>query len=170
MAALNPWDRLGIDIALHVPATLRLIGDGVQISQGTPVGLGDINLHVLGDLYLFKDPSEPLSVTGSFDRITGTYAFQGRGFNVLESSSINFRGDLNPEIFVTVTRVISGVETRVTVRPTVAGSSLRARSPSETMPTSRLSRFTTGKRRLLPCYAALWALAPLVSRLNLPSV
>jgi translocation and assembly module TamB len=54
-------------------------------------------------------------VTGSFDQISGTYAFQGRGFNVLESSSINFRGDLNPEIFVTVTRLISGVETRVSI-------------------------------------------------------
>ena len=113
--ALNPWDRLGLDVALHVPATLRLIGDSVQISQGTPIGLGDINLRVRGDLYLYKDPAQPLSVTGSFDQVTGTYAFQGRGFNVLESSSINFRGDLNPEIYVTVTRVISGVETRVSI-------------------------------------------------------
>ena len=115
VAALNPWDRLGLDLALHVPATLRLIGDSVQISQDTPIGLGNINLRVRGDLYLFKDPTQPLSVTGSFDQITGTYAFQGRGFNVLESSSINFRGDLNPEIYVTVTRVISGVETRVSI-------------------------------------------------------
>ena len=115
VAALNPWDRLGLDLTLHVPATLRLTGDSVQISQDTPIGLGDINLRVAGDLYLYKDPGQPLSVTGSFDQITGTYAFQGRGFNVLESSSINFRGDLNPEIYVTVTRVISGVETRVSI-------------------------------------------------------
>ena len=115
VAALNPWDRLGLDLALHVPATLRLTGDSVQISQDTPIGLGDINLRVRGDLYLYKDPGEALSVTGSFDQITGTYAFQGRGFNVLETSSINFRGDLNPEIYVTVTRVISGVETRVSI-------------------------------------------------------
>src|SRR5438105_6372444 len=40
-----------------------------------------------------------------------------------------------------------GVETRVTVRPIVVGSSLRARSPSETIPTSRLSALTTGRRR-----------------------
>jgi autotransporter translocation and assembly factor TamB len=115
VAALNPWDRLGLDLSLHVPATLRLIGDSVQFSQDTPIGLGDINLRVAGDLYLYKDPAEPLSVTGSFDQITGTYAFQGRGFNVLETSSINFRGDLNPEIYVTVTRVISGVEARVSI-------------------------------------------------------
>ena len=46
VAALNPWDRLGLDLSLHVPATLRLIGDSVQVSQGTPIGLGDINLRV----------------------------------------------------------------------------------------------------------------------------
>jgi len=115
VAALNPWDRLGLDLSLHVPATLRLIGDSVQVSQGTPIGLGDINLRVAGDLYLYKDPAEPISVTGSFDQITGNFAFQGRGFDVLQSSSINFRGDLNPDVYVTVTRVISGVETRVSI-------------------------------------------------------
>src|SRR5207253_1986855 len=40
-----------------------------------------------------------------------------------------------------------GVETRVTVWPMFVASSLRATSPSDTMPTSRLSRLTTGKRR-----------------------
>ena len=115
VAALNPWDRLGLDLSLHVPATLRLTGESVRVSQDTPIGLGDINLRVAGDLYLYKDPAEPLSITGSFDQISGTYAFQGRRFDVLESSSINFRGDLNPEIYVTVTRVISAVETRVSI-------------------------------------------------------
>jgi translocation and assembly module TamB len=115
VAALNPWDRLGLDVFLHVPGTLRLMGDNVQISPGTPVGLGDINLHVTGDLYLYKDPSEPISITGSFDSIRGTYAFQGRRFDVVEASSINFRGDLNPEVYVTVSRVITGVETRVSI-------------------------------------------------------
>ena len=128
VAVLNPWDRIGLDLTLHVPATLRLIGDGVQISQDTPIGLGDINLRVAGDLYLYKDPGQPLSVTGSFDQITGTYAFQGRGFNVLQSSSINFRGDLNPEIYVTVTRVISGVETRVSIFGPLKGPELRLAS------------------------------------------
>jgi autotransporter translocation and assembly factor TamB len=115
VAALNPWERLGLDISLHVPNTLRLTGRDVQISSGTPIGLGDINLRVLGDLYLYKDPQQPLSVTGSFDRITGTYTFQGRRFDVVDTSSINFRGDLNPEVYVTVRRQISGVETRVAI-------------------------------------------------------
>jgi autotransporter translocation and assembly factor TamB len=115
VAALNPWNRLGLDLALHVPGTLRLTGDNVQVSPGTPIGIGTINLRTTGDLYLYKDPGQPLSVTGSFDSISGTYAFQGRRFDVIPASSINFRGDLNPEIYVTVTRVISGVETRVSI-------------------------------------------------------
>jgi hypothetical protein len=115
VAALNPWERLGLDISLHVPNTLRLTGRDVQITSGTPIGLGDINLRVLGDLYLYKDPRQPLSVTGSFDRVTGTYTFQGRRFDVVETSSINFRGDLNPEVYVSVRRLISGVETRVAI-------------------------------------------------------
>jgi autotransporter translocation and assembly factor TamB len=114
VAALNPWDRLGLELTVHVPA-LRLIGTNVQISPGTPIGLGDIGLRVGGDLYLYKDPDQPLSVTGSLDRIAGTYAFQGRRFDVVQASSINFHGDLDPEVYVTVTRIISGVETRVTI-------------------------------------------------------
>jgi hypothetical protein len=91
VAALNPWDRLGLDISLHVPGTLKLLGDNVQVSPGTPIGLGQINLRVAGDLSLYKDPAEPLSVTGSFDSVSGTYAFQGRPFDVDPASSINFR-------------------------------------------------------------------------------
>jgi translocation and assembly module TamB len=87
----------------------------VQVSAGTPIGVGDINLRVTGDLYLYKDPAQPLSITGSFDSVAGTYAFQGRRFDVVPASSINFRGDLNPDVYVTVTRIIQGVETRVSL-------------------------------------------------------
>jgi TamB, inner membrane protein subunit of TAM complex len=115
VAALNPWDRLALEISLHVPDTLKLTGDNVQVTSGTPIGVGNINLRVGGDLYLFKGPGQPLSVTGSFDSLSGRYAFQGRQFDVDETSSINFRGDLNPELSVTVKRVISGVEARVII-------------------------------------------------------
>jgi autotransporter translocation and assembly factor TamB len=128
LAALNPWERLGLDVALHVPGTLRLQGDNVQISAGTPIGLGDINLTVTGDLYLYKDTGQPLFLTGSFDQIRGTYAFQGRRFDVDPASSINFRGDLNPELYVTVTRVIQGIETRVSIFGEMSKPELRLAS------------------------------------------
>jgi autotransporter translocation and assembly factor TamB len=90
-----------------------MIGDNVQVTPGTPLGLGNVNLRAFGELYLYKDPAQPLFVTGSLDSLIGTYSFQGRRFDLDPISSVAFRGDLNPELYITVTRVISGVETRV---------------------------------------------------------
>jgi autotransporter translocation and assembly factor TamB len=116
VAALNPWNRLGLDLFLHVAPSMRLTGRNVQVSQNTPIGIGDINMRAGGDLYLYKDPAQPVSITGSLDRLSGGYVFQGRRFTVDEGrSSINFHGDLDPEIWVTVSRTISGVDTSVTV-------------------------------------------------------
>jgi hypothetical protein len=115
VAALNPWERLGLGIALHVPDTLKLTGDAVQVASGTPIGLGNINLKVAGDLYLYKEAGQPLSVTGSFDSVSGRYSFQGRQFDVDPTSSINFLGDLNPDLDVAVTQTIAGVVARVSI-------------------------------------------------------
>jgi translocation and assembly module TamB len=139
LVALNPWERLGLGISLHVPNTLRFEGDEAQVAPGTPLGLGSFNLRVLGDLYLYKDPAQPLYVSGSFDRVTGTYAFQGRRFDVDPTSSINFRSDLNPDLFVTVTRIISGVETRVTIAGPLREPELRLSSTPPLEPTDILS-------------------------------
>ena len=93
---LNPWNRSSLDVSLHIPKNLRLAGENLQVAADTPIGLGDIKLRVGGDLYLYKDPGSPLSVTGSLDAVSGTYSFQGRRFDIDEAkSSINFRGDLN---------------------------------------------------------------------------
>jgi translocation and assembly module TamB len=128
IAALNPWDRLALDVTLHVPPGLRLTGQNVQVSPGTPIGLGDINLRVGGDLSLYKETGQPLAVTGSLDSISGTYVFQGRQFDVDETSSINFRGTTNPELYVSVTRLISGVLTRVTVTGSLTNPELHLSS------------------------------------------
>jgi autotransporter translocation and assembly factor TamB len=139
-SALNPWSRLGLDVSLHIPKNLRLVGQDVQVTQGTPIGLGDVNLRVGGDLYLYKDPSQPLSVTGSLDAISGWYRFQGRRFDIDErTSSINFRGDLNPELYVNVTREISGVLTRVSVIGPMRNPELRLSSTPPLDPSDILS-------------------------------
>jgi translocation and assembly module TamB len=100
----------------------------VQVSPGTPIGLGDINLRAAGDLYFYKDPQQPLYVSGSFDTLSGTYAFQGRRFDVDPASSVIFRGDLNPEVYVGVTRTISGVDTRVVLAGPLRQPELRLSS------------------------------------------
>jgi autotransporter translocation and assembly factor TamB len=150
IVALNPWERLGLDVELHVPNTLRMAGDNVQVTPGTPLGLGNFNLRVLGDVYLYKDPGQPLYINGSFDQVTGTYTFQGRRFDLDPTSSINFRGDLNPELFVTVTRDISGVETRVTIAGELRQPELRLAStpPLETTDILSLIVFNTSTNQL----------------------
>jgi translocation and assembly module TamB len=128
LSALNPWDRLAMDIAVEVPGALRLTGDNVQIASGTPLGLGNIDLRVAGNLRLRKAPRERLTVTGALDQITGRYAFQGRRFDLDPASSIAFRGDLAPELRVTVHRVISGVEVRVAITGPLSDPALQLSS------------------------------------------
>ena len=139
IAALNPWERMGMDIELHIPGSLRMIGDNVQVSPGTPLGLGNINLKVFGDLYLYKDPAQPLYVNGSLDSLTGTYSFQGRRFDLDPESSIYFRGDMNPDLYVTVNRLISGVETRVSILGPLQQPELRLASTPSLDPSDILS-------------------------------
>ena len=139
IVSLNPWDRLGLDLELNVPNTLRLVGDNIQISPGTPIGLGNINLRAMGDLYFYKDPGQPLYVTGSLDQVTGRYTFQGRRFDLDPSSSITFRADLNPELYLVVTREISGVETRVTINGPLNSPELHLASTPPLDPSDILS-------------------------------
>jgi autotransporter translocation and assembly factor TamB len=128
IAALNPWDRLALEITLHSRGTLRLTGDNIQVAQGTPLGLGSFNIRATGDLYLSKAAGQPLYPSGSFDSITGSLSFQGRRFDIDPTSSVNFHGDTDPELYVTVSRVISGVDARVTIMGTVSAPELRLAS------------------------------------------
>jgi len=139
IAALNPWDRVGLNLEVHVPGTLRMVGENVQVTPGTPLGLGDISVRAFGDLYLYKDPKQPMYVNGSFDSLSGTYAFQGRRFDLDPSSSINFRSDLNPELYITVSRVISSVETRVSIVGPLHQPELRLASTPPLEPSDILS-------------------------------
>jgi autotransporter translocation and assembly factor TamB len=139
IVALNPWERMGLNLEVHVPGTLRMVGENVQVSPGTPLGLGDISVRAFGDLYLYKDPGQPMYVNGSFDSLSGTYAFQGRRFDLDPSSSINFRSDLNPDLYITVSRVISSVETRVSIVGPLHQPELRLASTPPLEPSDILS-------------------------------
>jgi translocation and assembly module TamB len=128
MAALNPWDRLALNITLSVPENLRLTGQEIQVASGTPLGIGSINLRVGGDLAVLKDAGQPMAVYGSFDSMSGSFTFQGRVFQIQSGSSINFRGSGSPEMYVTVARTISGVQARVTVSGDLANPELQLAS------------------------------------------
>ncbi len=150
IAALNPWDRLALDLELHVPGTLRLVGDNVQVTPGTPLGLGDIRLRAIGDLFFYKGAGTPVYIAGSLDSISGTYSFQSRNFDLDPASSINFRGDLNPELYVMVMREISGVDTRVTIAGPLSNPELRLSSnpPLEQSDILSLIVFNTSTNQL----------------------
>jgi len=128
IAAINPWDRLALEITLHSRGTLRLTGDNIQVAQGTPLGLGSFNIRATGDLYLSKAAGGPVYPSGSFDSIAGSLSFQGRRFDIDPTSSVNFHGDTDPGLYVTVTRLISGVDARVTIMGTVSRPELRLAS------------------------------------------
>jgi hypothetical protein len=144
VTALNPWDRLALNVTLRIPGTLRMTGDEVQVTAGTPIGLGDINLRVFGELNLYKDPMDVLYVNGSLDSLTGTYSFQSRRFDVDPASSVNFHGDLNPELYVTVLRIISGVETRVGIVGPLREPELRLTSTPPLEPSDILALIVFG--------------------------
>ncbi len=144
LVALNPWDRLALAIDLKVPETLRMTGQDIQVTPGTPIGLGSINLRTGGDLWLIKDPGQGLAVYGSLDSVNGTYAFQGRQFEIQPGGSINFRGDVAPEVYVTVAREISGVQTRVTIAGPLKGPELRLASTPPLDPSDVLSLVVFG--------------------------
>ena len=80
-----------------------MIGDNVQVSQGTPLGLGSFNLRATGDLYLYKEPGAA-ALRHRLARLDLRHRTRSRGGGSIvdPTSSINFRGDFNPEIFITV--------------------------------------------------------------------
>ncbi len=139
ISVLNPWDRLSLDIAVHSPGALRITGENLRVSENAPLGLGSFNLRASGDLFVYKAPAQAFSITGSLDSISGSYSFQGRRFELYPSSSVDFRGDLNPGVFISVNRVISGVETRVTISGTLREPELALSSTPPLDPSDILS-------------------------------
>jgi translocation and assembly module TamB len=112
----------------------------VALSANAPIGLGSFDIHAAGDIVIYKDPEQPVSVTGSFDSLAGRFVFQGRRFELYPSSSVDFRGDFrNPELFITVYREVSGVETRVTISGPLRQPELRLSSNPPLDPSDVLS-------------------------------
>ena len=109
-------DAASVDVRVDVPNTLILRGNGVKLG-GEGLSLGDLNMTLGGDLHATKAPGgEPL-VVGSIHTVRGFYEFQGRRFELSRDGTVAFKGPdpTNPQLDVTATRDISGVEARVRV-------------------------------------------------------
>lgn len=117
----DPLDALALDLRIVVPGSLVIRGANLRTRAGSPIGLGNINVTVGGDLRARKKPGETVRIVGTVNTVRGTYDFQGRRFAILRDGRIRFLGlaEIDPELDITGERVIAGVEARVHVRGSV---------------------------------------------------
>jgi translocation and assembly module TamB len=121
-ASPNPMDALTMDVRVTVPDDLVIKANELR-TPGAPVSLGALNLTLGGDLRATKAPGQQIVLVGLVNTIRGTYDFQGRRFDILRDGTVRFAGDplndLNPILDVRTSRLIQGVEARVTVHGTL---------------------------------------------------
>ena len=114
-----------------MPNNLVVKGTDLNPSGASPVGLGDVNVTIGGDVRATKKPGDQLRLIGTVNTVRGTYDFQGRRFDIQRDGRIQFGGssEIDPRLDIVAQRIISGVEAQVHVRGT-------ARKPELTL-TSR---------------------------------
>ena len=107
---------MALDVRVTVPNALVLRGDDVKIG-GEGLSLGDLNMTLGGDLQATKAPGASTMVVGTIHTVRGFYEFQGRRFELRRDGTVSFKGPdpANPQLDVTATRDVSGVEARVRV-------------------------------------------------------
>jgi autotransporter translocation and assembly factor TamB len=111
---------VALDLTLEAPA-LTLTGRDLRGPSSLPVGLGNVDITVEGDLRLEKAREAPLRITGDITTVRGTYDFHRRRFEIARGGRIRFPGltAVNPLLDITASRVISGVETEVRIDGTL---------------------------------------------------
>jgi hypothetical protein len=114
------FDAASINVSLKVPDDLVLNGKDIQPGN-TPIGLGNVNITLGGDMRISKRPAMPIRFIGQVNAVRGTYEFQGRRFDIERGGLVRFDGfvPINPSLDISATRLISGVETRVRVGGTI---------------------------------------------------
>ena len=107
-------------VSLDFADSLVLRGRDMRGTRG-PIGMGDVNITLGGALTIAKDPGAPMSLVGDVNVVRGNYEFQGRRFNILPDSTLQFRGEnfLNPTLDVSAERQIEGVTALVHVTGTM---------------------------------------------------
>jgi translocation and assembly module TamB len=113
-------DAALVDVTLKVPDDLALNGKDIQPGN-TPIGLGNVNVTLGGDLRISKRPARPIRVVGQVNAVRGSYEFQGRRFDIQRGGRARFDGlvPVNPTLDIAATRLLSGVEARVHIGGTM---------------------------------------------------
>ena len=115
------FDALALDVRLSMPNNLVVKGTDLNPSGASPVGLGDVNVTIGGDVRATKKMGDKVRLLGTVNTVRGTYDFQGRRFDIQRDGRIQFEGstEINPSLDIVAQRLISGVEAQVHVRGTV---------------------------------------------------
>ncbi len=129
--APSVFDALTLDVRLSMPNNVVVKGTDLNPSGASPIGLGDVNVTIGGDVRATKKAGDKVRLIGTVNTVRGTYDFQGRRFDIQRDGRIQFSGspEINPTLDIEAQRLISGVEAQVHVRGT-------ARKPELTL-TSR---------------------------------
>ena len=117
-----------LDVRLRIPDNLVLRGKKLRPGGPTGAAIGDINITIGGDLQVVKPAGGQVLLLGTVETVRGTYAFQGRRFDLQRDGTLRFMGEPqpNPALDITATRTIpnTGVEARVRIQGTVKAPQL----------------------------------------------
>ena len=114
------FDALALDVQVSMPNNVVIKGTDLNPSGASPVGLGDVNVTIGGDVRATKKPGDQVRLLGTVNTVRGTYDFQGRRFDIQRDGRIQFGGsaEIDPRLDIVAQRLISGVEAQVHVRGT----------------------------------------------------
>jgi hypothetical protein len=106
-----------LNIQVNIPDNLVLRGQSIEAARAS---IGDVNATLGGNFRVAKTASKPVVLLGAVNTVRGTYAYQGRRFDILRDGQILFRGseEIDPRLDITAERVIQGVEARVRIQGT----------------------------------------------------
>jgi hypothetical protein len=117
-----------LDVRLRIPDNLVLRGKKLRPGGPTGAAIGDINITIGGDMQIVKPAGGQVLLLGTVETVRGTYAFQGRRFDLQRNGTVRFMGEPqpNPALDITATRTIpnTGVEARVRIQGTVKAPQL----------------------------------------------
>ena len=121
-AAAEPasvFENLALNVQVRIPDNLVLRGQSIEVARAS---IGDINATFGGDFRVAKTAGQPIVLLGAVKTVRGTYAYQGRRFDILSDGQILFRGneEIDPRLDITAQRVIQGVEARVRIQGTAS--------------------------------------------------
>jgi len=113
IGAAGPW--VGLPARLH-GAKNRFVAVAKPGQRSRQL----LNATLGGDFRVAKTAGKPTVLLGAVNTVRGTYAYQGRRFDLVRDGQILFRGseEIDPRLDITAERTIQGVEARVRIQGT----------------------------------------------------